>query len=1052
MGRYIASIIRVITLTLLLTAFPGVNAHAYSFGQIQEKPVEIITAPGKFTFLSTLNPCDWGFSPLATTGKEMYYTMTLEESMDVTLLTLGSDIYCTEIKMLGPDGTRVQRAMSSAEYQDMLKEEGRWDDDTYFVAQDCFMAYDLVPGTYRITVQGIKGGNYSATNGPVRLTVIGYDLFNFEHSFTAPDSIPGTRQCPFPIGRFNREFSTTVNKSRSDMPPRVSEMFFTIELAEAMPLSFDYDGSQYQISLFQSNPNNFTVLQPTTDDGSGGIEFNSGTYLLWIKLLSDDNDAVYFSIKGGADTSTTEPETPPVQPDKPKPDITHIINKNYIRTRTYLDAGGTDYREETLYADGLGRQSQKILTAGSPDGSDLVWRSDYDTSGRPVRNWLPGLSSTGGYAPHADIDYSHYGGDTAPYSLTEYEPSTLNRPRRQYGPGDEWQSSGTAVIHEYDTSSASGELSCYCYSVSATPDTPEISVTCKGRYLSGELLVERVTDEDGRVSLVFTDGFGRKVLDRRVLEDGVYADTYYVYDIYDNLTVVIPPEGSAGMAGVGVWTASSSALSDYCYLYYFDRLHRMVGKKLPGCDRTETAYTSTSQPVVWRGGNLRAAGRWQFLITDIRGHEVITGTCSSYTYTSPIVFGVPSGYTIQPMPELQDIVPHVSLFGYDVYGLELVDPEVLTVSYYDDYSFTGLDCVAGGDSLSFRPGSRTVELYPSARGMLTGRLTAVPVSTSSDSLEYLASAYYYDHRGRTVQSVEANRLGGYDRTTTEYDYVDNPIFTELTHTTAANPTGILQQWEREYDSQGRELAVRHRLGSGQWITLSTKEYDALGCLQSETAGITSTYAYDIRSRQTTLTSDRYSQWLEFTPGGNVSRMKWQTNVPGDVERSYAYSYDGLSRLTSADYYDAGGKHGLYSTWYDYDLNGNVTSLTRRGITEVGVGVKKEGVIDCLTYEYRGNQVTRISDDAPELTYFNAFHFVDGADDDVEYTYDSSGNTVSDLNRGIDRITYDVNHRPRTISFSNGAHTGYIYDAQGRKLHTEHRVPSLQPTIPGAIGA
>ena len=85
-------------------------------------------------------------------------------------------------------------------------------------------------------------------------------------------------------------------------------------------------------------------------------------------------------------------------------------------------------------------------------------------------------------------------------------------------------------------------------------------------------------------------------------------------------------------------------------------------------------------------------------------------------------------------------------------------------------------------------------------------------------------------------------------------------------------------------------------------------------------------------------------------------------------------------------------------------------------------------IDCLTYEYRGNQVTRISDDAPELTCFNAFHFVDGSDDDVEYTYDSSGNTVSDLNRGIDRITYDVNHRPRTISFSNGAHTGYIYDA------------------------
>ena len=181
-------------------------------------------------------------------------------------------------------------------------------------------------------------------------------------------------------------------------------MFFAIELAEAMPLSFDYDGSQYQISLFQSNPNNFTVLQPTTDDGSGGIEFNSGTYLLWVKLLSDDNDAVSFSIRGGQSNGQ---ETPPGGPDDKVYYDPTTIGKNYIRTRTYLDAGGTDYREETLYADGLGRQSQRILTAGSPDGSDLVWRSDYDTSGRPVRNWLPGLSSTGGYAPHADIDYSH---------------------------------------------------------------------------------------------------------------------------------------------------------------------------------------------------------------------------------------------------------------------------------------------------------------------------------------------------------------------------------------------------------------------------------------------------------------------------------------------------------------------------------------------------------------------------------------------------------------------------------------------------------------------
>ena len=42
-------------------------------------------------------------------------------------------------------------------------------------------------------------------------------------------------------------------------------------------------------------------------------------------------------------------------------------------------------------------------------------------------------------------------------------------------------------------------------------DAPEISVMSKNRNLSGDLLVERVTNEDGRVRLVFTGVFGCKV-------------------------------------------------------------------------------------------------------------------------------------------------------------------------------------------------------------------------------------------------------------------------------------------------------------------------------------------------------------------------------------------------------------------------------------------------------------------------------------------------------------------------------------------------------------
>lgn len=48
-------------------------------------------------------------------------------------------------------------------------------------------------------------------------------------------------------------------------------------------------------------------------------------------------------------------------------------------------------------------------------------------------------------------------------------------------------------------------------------------------------------------------------------------------------------------------------------------------------------------------------------------------------------------------------------------------------------------------------------------------------------------------RGRLIQLGVANRLGGFDRETTRYDFVGNPISTELLHTTVADTVGILHK-------------------------------------------------------------------------------------------------------------------------------------------------------------------------------------------------------------------------------------------------------------------
>ncbi len=273
---------------------------------------------------------------------------------------------------------------------------------------------------------------------------------------------------------------------------------------------------------------------------------------------------------------------------------------------------------------------------------------------------------------------------------------------------------------------------------------------------------------------------------------------------------------------------------------------------------------------------------------------------------------------------------------------------------------------------------------------------------------------------------------------------------------ATDCVGVRQRWVREFDRHGRELSVTHYLGDGTPMLLCRRGYDSLGRISEESAGdgaskaLVNEYAYDIRSRAVAVSSGRYSQRLDFTPGGNVSRMEWCADASCEPWHSYRFGYDALARVVSAEYSDDDGRRGIYDTTYDYDLNGNVTALSRRGVVSSGISGEKYGLIDCLAYSYEGNRVVSITDDGQEVYSYGAFHFVDGADEAEEYTYDSNGNITSDLNRGISDISYDVNNRPHRIRFSDGGETRYIYGLDGVKRRAEHVIPGIPPVV--SIGA
>jgi RHS repeat-associated protein len=168
--------------------------------------------------------------------------------------------------------------------------------------------------------------------------------------------------------------------------------------------------------------------------------------------------------------------------------------------------------------------------------------------------------------------------------------------------------------------------------------------------------------------------------------------------------------------------------------------------------------------------------------------------------------------------------------------------------------------------------------------------------------------------------------------------------------------------------------------------------------------------------------------------GNIAAVKWggkrnDLTVENVVEQSsYGYGYDGLNRITEADFY-AGASASLSENYQlrisKYDQNGNIMQLQRRDANG--------DLMDDLTYDYSGsgNQLNFVSDAGDVEAGFK-----DGNTSGDDYTYDKNGNMISDANKKITSISYNNLNLPEEVIFENGNKIVYIYDASGTKLRQE----------------
>ena len=219
---------------------------------------------------------------------------------------------------------------------------------------------------------------------------------------------------------------------------------------------------------------------------------------------------------------------------------------------------------------------------------------------------------------------------------------------------------------------------------------------------------------------------------------------------------------------------------------------------------------------------------------------------------------------------------------------------------------------------------------------------------------------------------------------------------------------------------------------------------------ADTSALTTNYTYNVRSWIKTLTtSTLFNQTLYYnesyggnTPcyNGNISAMSWKAS--GDTGlHGYRFSYDRLSRLTSADYLWNGISSTNYSTSYTYNKQSNITSLRRNGRT----GASSYGLIDNLTFTLDGNKLTRTDDAATASAYNGGFEFKDAVKQADEYAYDKNGNMTKDLNKNITDIQYNCLNLPSKVTFKDGSTITYTYALNGTKLRTVHKIGNTTTT-------
>lgn len=755
--------------------------------------------------------------------------------------------------------------------------------------------------------------------------------------------------------------------------------------------------------------------------------------------------------------------------------VAQTNTQNWSKKTVYREPNGGRPLSTVTYFDGLGRPIQQNINKQSGSGKDVITHIEYEL-GRQLKDYLPYPSTSNDMsfqpgAKSATLSYSQYS-NQYPFSEKIVEASPLGRLIKQGSPGSDWQiNASTDTDHTTKTqylTNTVNEVKNY-FAITTWQEVEKIyniQLQDKGYYSSNQLYKTVVKNENwtsgtNNTTEEFKDKEGRIVL-KRSYNDGTH-DTYYVYDIYGNLTYVIPP----------LVANPALQLDELCFQFKYDYRNRVVEKKVPGKQWEYLIYDKLDR-VVASGLAYSPFGETEmgYLITkyDALNRVAYTGwmqSSLSRTVLQQQFSNQTSNFSESRLrPGTSIIVDNVSI-AYTNLGIPTTGMKLLSVNYYDDYQYPG--AAALPSSVLGQNVANSVVGFP------TGKWVRILTSTSETLHEQ--TQIIYDLKYRVIRNNRINHFGGNTQIDKIVNFAGKVQEIQTIHKLSSSNNQISLKDSFTYTEQDRLLLHTNKINEGPTELIAKNTYDELGQLVSKNVGGSDMtgmvglqkidYRYNIRGWLTDINNEspigsagfqlgqgdlfgfkiNYNSVTESENGiinnsdssvngqvkplynGSIAESFW-ISLSDNQLRKYGYKYDSHNRLLKA-YYQKPTSFVPVPHSYDeeltYDKNGNVLTLKRKGNLDSSLFTIE---IDDLSYLYSGNRLTRVNDATNNPEGFQDNEYGSNLND---YEYDTLGNIIKDLNKGIDNIKYNHLNLPVEVLFRNGDRILLIYGADGTKV-------------------